>query len=58
MRVDRQLRFVGAGACAPKWRQDWGVEGLDKRRKGGKVGIVESRCDAMRCDAEMRTADT
>ena len=46
------------GACAPKWRRTGVVEGPDKRRKGGREGIVESRCDAIRCDAEMKTADT
>lgn len=37
-----------------KVETDWGGEGLDKRRKGGKVR--DSRV-AMRCGAEMRTAD-
>lgn len=57
MGVDRQVCFVGAGACARKWRLDWGGEGLDKRRKGGKVEIDCRVAMAMRCDAEMRTAD-
>lgn len=53
MRVDRQVCFVGAGACALKWRPT----GVERAWIRGRRAVKWNRRVAMRCGAEMRTAD-